>query len=172
VCRDRFSPPECRVCQTDGVSTNSSSPTPDLALSALIAAVEAADLQGIRLAVQQGADVNARCDDGASLLFGACLSADCTVVKQLLDLGADPNLLAEDPAASMYAETPFELVLQAQIVSSWEKYTPVYDLLVAYGARDIDGLDYDDETNERRRATALEWQAPPATDDAGGANPR
>lgn len=148
-----------QVCQTTVVSTSSPNPTPEEALAALIAAVDAADLPGIRHAVDLGADVNARCDDGASLLFGACLAADLPVVRQLLDLGADPNLLAEEPAASMWADTPFELVLQAQIVSSWEKYTPLFDLLVAHGARDLNGVIYDDETNERRRATALEWQA-------------
>lgn len=131
-------------------------------------AIAASDLPTIRRAVSNGADLNARCDQGASVLFGACLAGDAPVVRLLLDLGADPNLRAEDPADIIYADTVLDLVLQAQVVSSWERYTPIYDLLVARGARDSEGHVPDAATNEQRRARAIDWQTRRDASDQGG----
>jgi ankyrin repeat protein len=152
------------VCSRSVQDGATSDPTDALAFAA-----EASDLEGVRRAVARGADINARRDQGASVLYGACLAGDVGVVRVLLELGADPNLRAEDPAATIYAETPLDLVLQAQVVSNWEKYTPIYELLVGKGARDSDGLVPDAATNERRRVRALDWQTRRDAADHDGA---
>ncbi|MGL6077052.1 MAG: ankyrin repeat domain-containing protein [Fimbriiglobus sp.] len=89
--------------------------------------------------VEGGADINARCDEGASVLFAASLSGDVEMVRLLLDLGADPNLVAEEPAASIYCPKVVDLISQAQFLTDWAKYTPVLELLLARGATDDRG---------------------------------
>jgi hypothetical protein len=125
----------------------------------LVKGVERADLTAIRDALAAGANVNALDNDGASVILYACLAADADVVRLLLDEGADPNARADEPAASTLAETPLDLVMQAQIVLDWEKYTPIYELLVARGAVDADGAAPDSTLNPSRRDRALTWQS-------------
>jgi ankyrin repeat protein len=105
----------------------------------LLAAVESEDLDRILAAVNAGADVNARCDDGASVLYPACLNGNVHVVWLLLNLGADPNLEAEGEAVTDYAPTPLDLVTRARSLFGPDAYLPVFDVLVRRGARGRDG---------------------------------
>ena len=47
-----------------------------------------------------------------------------------------PNAVAEEPAATIYAETPLNLAHQARYYMNDERYTPVIELLKQYGAVD------------------------------------
>ncbi|HEX4518475.1 MAG TPA: ankyrin repeat domain-containing protein [Gaiellaceae bacterium] len=132
----------------------------DISQAELLRAVATDDLRGIDKALAAGADINARCDDGASVLYLACIRGNVEVVRALLELGADANLRADLPAADMYAETPLGLVKGAQFLLDWEKYTPIYDLLVERGAVDQGRrVPVSADNDARRRWHALTWQA-------------
>ncbi len=105
----------------------------------LMQAVSADDLPGIRAAVAAGADPNARSYEGASILHYACIHGNLEVVRTLLDLGGDPNVRAEPPGDEILDPTALDTVIGARFLMDWEKYDPIYDLLVARGARDSDG---------------------------------
>ena len=106
----------------------------------LLKAVQTSDVHQIRELVSSGLDINHRfnipnsCDDGASVLFGAVLYANLEVIRTLLELGANPNFRAVEPALSVYADTPLDVAIQARLVMDWEKYNPVVQLLIDYGA--------------------------------------
>jgi serine/threonine protein kinase len=106
----------------------------------LFEAVTMSDRARIRELVAGGADINARVDQGASVLFYACLMADEKVVKLLLELGADPNLVAQGEAVEVYAPKPLDLVMQAQYLKDWSRYKPLLDLLLKHGATDWSGV--------------------------------
>jgi hypothetical protein len=124
----------------------------------LMEAVGADDLGGIENAVRRGADLDARCDQGASLLYGACLGGNIDVVRLILDLGADPNLRAVSPGNEIYDATPLELTMGAQFLLDWEKYTPIYELLVERGARDSEDEIPNPAANVLRQQRALALQ--------------
>lgn len=105
----------------------------------LLEAVTAGDWNRIKELVSRGVNVNARSDQGASVLFSACLSADERLVKLLLDLGADPNLNAEGEAIATYAPKPLDVVMQAMMLTDWSRYKPCFDLLLKRGASDWQG---------------------------------
>lgn len=105
----------------------------------LLEAVTAGDRGRIKELVGSGVNINARCDQGASVLFYACLAADDKLVKLLLDLGADPNLNAEGEAISVYAPKPLDVVMQAMLMTDWARYKPCFDLLLKRGASDWQG---------------------------------
>jgi ankyrin repeat protein len=84
--------------------------------------------------IRTGIDLNVRCDQGAYVLFAAILSGDVSLVRLMLELGADPNLVAEDPAATVYAENPLELAQGASFLLDRDKYQPIVDLLSQFGA--------------------------------------
>lgn len=121
----------------------------------LLEAVIKNDVQRIRDLANSGIDVNSRCDDGASALFNAVLSANVEVVRALLELGADPNFQAVEPALTVRAETPLELALQARNLVNWEKYNPVVLLLIDYGAS---GYDIKPAKEALMHERALHWQ--------------
>ncbi len=81
-----------------------------------------------------GIDLNVRCDQGASLLFAAILSGDVSLVRLMLEHGADPNFVAEEPAATVYAEKPLELACGARFLLDRDKYQPNVELLTQFGA--------------------------------------
>jgi hypothetical protein len=121
--------------------------------------------------VAAGADINSRCNQGASVLFHACIAGDVETVRLLLDLGADPYLEAEEPAAIFYATKPLELVMSAQFLMDWDRYTPVFELLLARGASDwTTGKVPTPADTEVRKQRALERQLGqvPAEDKQSG----
>jgi hypothetical protein len=81
------------------------------------------------------------------------------MVRLLIDLGADPNLEAEEPAASLYAPRALDMVMQAQFLMDWEKYTPMFELLLARGASELDGRIPTPAETETRRVRALAYQS-------------
>src|SRR5262249_52839088 len=86
-----------------------------------------------------GVDLNHRCDQGASVLFGEFLCGNLSIVSSLLENGANPNLIAAEPAATIYTEKPLELARQARFLLDWDKFSPIVNLLVQFGATDSDG---------------------------------
>jgi ankyrin repeat protein len=123
----------------------------------LLAAVESENLDRILAAVNAGADVNARCDDGASVLYPACLNGNVHVVWLLLNLGADPNLEAEGVAVTDYAPTPLDLVARAGLLFGPDAYRPVFDLLVRRGARGKNGHHVTRKESAVQLQEAVEW---------------
>ncbi|MFO0804581.1 MAG: serine/threonine-protein kinase [Gemmataceae bacterium] len=105
----------------------------------LLEAVTSGDRARIKQLVANGVNINARCDQGASVLFYACLSADVKLVKLLLELGADPNLTAEGEAIGVYAPKPLDLVMQAMVLMDWSRYKPLFELLLRHDATDWRG---------------------------------
>lgn len=100
----------------------------------LYKAVKTSNVQQIRELAATGRDINAPCDNGASVLFVAILIANVEVIRTLLELGADPNFQAVEPALSVYADTPLDVAMQARLVMDWEKYNPIVQILIDYGA--------------------------------------
>lgn len=127
----------------------------------LLKAVETSNVQQIHELANSGLDINHRldihslCDDGASVLFSAVLHANVEVIRTLLELGADPNFRAVEPALTVYADTPLEVVLQARYLMDWEKYNPIVQLLIDYGAS---GHTIEPEKEALIRQRALDWQ--------------
>jgi serine/threonine protein kinase len=129
----------------------------------LLEAVTSGDRGRIKKLVAKGVNINARCDQGASVLFYACLSADETLVKLLLELGADPNLVAEGEAIGTYAPKPLDLVMQAMALMDWSRYKPLFDMLRRRGATDWQGnsptldrvREMRERADERRRNPGL-----------------
>ncbi|MBX7104033.1 MAG: ankyrin repeat domain-containing protein [Gemmataceae bacterium] len=124
----------------------------------ILEAVATGNRDEVRRLVSAGADINARCDQGASALFVACLAGDVEMVRLLLDFGADPNLEAGEPASSIYAPKVLDLVMQAQFLIDWAKYTPVFELLVSRGASEWGGGVPTRADTEVRSRRALEHQ--------------
>lgn len=58
---------------------------------ALLNAVRAADKDKVQQLLRQGADVNARSEDGTTAAMYATIAADTKLLKLLLDHGADVN---------------------------------------------------------------------------------
>jgi hypothetical protein len=121
--------------------------------------VSSGDTAEVRRLIQSGVNVNARCDEGASVLFLACLNANVEMVQLLLDLGADPNLIAEEPASGKYCEKVLDMVMQAQFLMHWDIYTLVFDALVSKGATQSDGTVPNAKEEAARRRRAYELQA-------------
>ena len=109
--------------------------------------------------IENGIDLNARVDQGASVLFGAILQGDEIIVRIMLEHGADPNLLADEPAATIYTEKPLNLARQARFLMDWDKYDPIVKLLEAFGATDFDGCIETEAEWKVRELRAREWQA-------------
>ena len=90
----------------------------------------------LRALIARGVSLEARDEDGCTALFIAVMQADLSCVEILLRAGADPNAVAEEPAATIYADTPLNLANQARFFMSDERYTPVVELLKRFGAVD------------------------------------
>jgi ankyrin repeat protein len=123
----------------------------------LMAAVAAGKLDEARPLIQTGLDLNSRCDQGASVLYGAILHGNVSIVRLMLEYGADSNLIADEPAASIYTEKPHELATQCRFLMDWNKYDPIVKLLEQFGATDSDGH-VDSLDNIEIEQRAREWQ--------------
>jgi len=124
----------------------------------LVKAVVNGDRDAVRRIVEAGIDLNARVDQGASLLFGAILYGDEEIVRIMLEHGADPNFVAEEPAATLYTEKPLDLAYQTRFLLDWDRYDPIVKLLESFGATDIEGQVESESSREIRRARAREYQ--------------
>lgn len=122
----------------------------------LLSAIAAHDFVRVHTLVTEGLDLNVRCDQGATPLFGAVLVGELDLVRLLLDHGADPNIVAHEPAATVYHERVIDLALGARHLLDWEKYQRIAELLVARGALDADGRVH---ATHEQRAAALAYQA-------------
>jgi hypothetical protein len=125
----------------------------------LMTAIVEENLAEVQRLIQSGLDLNARCDQGASALYGAILQGDLSIIKLMLEHGADPNLIADEPAASIYTEKPLELAMQARFLMDWDKYHPIVKLLEGFGATDLDGHAESSDDLHAREQRAKEWQA-------------
>jgi ankyrin repeat protein len=125
----------------------------------LMTAIAEDNVDEVRRFIQSGIDLNARCDQGTSALYGAILHGNISIIQLMLEHGADPNLLADEPAASIYTEKPLELAMQARFLMDWNKYHPVVKLLERYGATDSDGRVESSADLKVREQRAKEWQA-------------
>lgn len=122
-----------------------------------ITAVVDNDVREVSHLIEKGIDLNYRCDQGASALFGAILQGNVSIIRLMLEHGADPNLVADEPAATIYTEKPLDLARQARFLMDWDKYHPIVKLLEAFGAtNDIGEVEKDSKTVELR---AREWQS-------------
>ena len=63
-----------------------------------LTAVVESDVKEVRRLIENGLELNKRCDQGASALFGAILHGDPIIIRLMLEHGADPNLIADEPA--------------------------------------------------------------------------
>jgi ankyrin repeat protein len=67
------------------------SPESAAAIDALFRAIRNADMPGVRAALASGADVNARSEEGDTLLMYAAVYSTADCMKLLVDKGANPN---------------------------------------------------------------------------------
>lgn len=56
------------------------------------------------------------------------------LVRLMLEHGADLNFVAEEHAATVYAEKPLELAEGARFLLGRDKYKPIAELLSQFGA--------------------------------------
>src|SRR5215207_4371323 len=125
----------------------------------LITATVEDNVGEVQRLIQSGLDLNARCDQGASALYGAILQGNTSIIQLMLEHGADPNLIADEPAASIYTEKPLELAMQARFLMDWDKYHPIVKLLEEFGAKDSGGCVESSDDLKVREERAKEWQA-------------
>ncbi len=125
----------------------------------LMTAIVEDKVDEVRQLIQRGLDLNARCDQGASVLYGAILHGNINIIQLLLEHGACPNLIADEPAASIYTEKPLELAMQSRFLMDWGTYHPIVKLIEKYGATDSDGSVESSEYLEACEQRAQEWQA-------------
>ncbi len=104
----------------------------------LLAAIADCRIDDAKRLILTGIDLNLQSDQGESVLFPAILSGDVSLVSLMLEHGADPNFVAEEPAATIYAEKPLELAKQASFLMDRDKYHPIVELLERFGASDSD----------------------------------
>jgi ankyrin repeat protein len=124
-----------------------------------VGAVVEDNVQDVQRLIENGIELNSRCDQGASALFGAILHGNLSIIRLMLGHGADPNLLADEPAATIYCEKPLDLARQASFLMDWEKYDSIVKLLESFGATDCDGRVESDEDSKARETRARDWQA-------------
>jgi len=122
-----------------------------------VTAVVENDVREVTCLIESGIDLNFRCDQGASVLFGAILQGNLSLIGLMLENGADPNLVADEPAATIYTEKPLDLARQARFLIDWDKYHPIVELLEAFGATNDHGeVEKDSKAVEFR---ARQWQS-------------
>jgi hypothetical protein len=125
----------------------------------LMTAIANDNVEQARSLVSNGGDLNIRCDQGASLIYGAILKGNISIVRLLLENGADLNFVAYEPAATIYADRPLDLAKQCRFLVDWDRYNAIVTLLKQFGATETDRAEITDAEIERR---AREWQSQPA----------
>lgn len=100
----------------------------------ILTAIADGQIEEAKRLVLTGIDLNVRCCEGASILYPAILTGSVSLVRLMLEQGADPNLTAQEPAATVYAEKPLELAMQASFLLDQDKYDPLVKLLKQFGA--------------------------------------
>ena len=99
-------------------------------------------------------------EDGAPVLYTAIMHGNLQIVRLLLERGANPNFVAEESAAIIYAEKPLELVQGLRFILDWDKYQPLSNLLVEFGATDSEGqTDISEVDLKVLEQRARAWQA-------------
>ena len=101
-------------------------------------------------------DLNVRCDQGASVLYAAILRGTISIVGVLLENGANPNLVADEPAATIYADRPLDLAKQSRFLLDWDRYNSIVELLKQFGASESNRATMTSAEIERR---ARQWQS-------------
>lgn len=87
--------------------------------SKLVEAVLHSDMDAIRLAIADGADVN-KLDDGMTPLLWAIFRGDIDAVRLLLESGADPNVRPNPSDSPLWhAEDDFGLTAIANLLKSY-----------------------------------------------------
>lgn len=124
----------------------------------LLEAINDGAISEAKRLIETGLDLNNPCDEGATPLYAAILNGHNTLVRLMLDRGANPNFVAEEPAASMYTEKPLDLAMQARFLMDWDKFHPIVQTLIEYGATDFDGGIESPDDLEVCRQRAIEWQ--------------
>ena len=125
----------------------------------LMTAIVEDNVGEVQQLVRGGLELNARCDQGASALYGAILQGNISIIRLMLEHGADPNLNADEPAATIYTEKPLELAMQARFLMDWDKYYPIVKLLEEFGATCSDGCVESSDDLKVCEERAKEWQA-------------
>ena len=125
----------------------------------LMRAVVEDNVEEVQRLIENGIDLNSRCDQGASALSGAILHGNLSIIRLMLEHSADPNLLADEPAATIYCEKPLDLALQARFLMDWDKYHRIVKLLESFGATDGNGRVESHDDSKAREIRAREWQA-------------
>ena len=122
-------------------------------------AIEQDNIDGVRQFIQNGFALNVPDEDGASILFYAIMQGNLNIIRLLLENGADPNFIAQDPAATIYAEKPLDLAQQLRFIMDWDKYHPIVELLQKFGATDFnEQVDTSADFVEMEQR-ARQWQA-------------
>src|SRR5262245_55413535 len=115
------------------------------------------DVREVTRLIELGIDLNHRCDQGTSALFGAILGGNLIIIRLMLEHDADPNLVADEPGATIYTEKPLDLARQARFLMDWDKYHPIVKLLEVFDATNEKGeVENDSKIVELR---AREWQS-------------
>jgi hypothetical protein len=123
----------------------------------LMAAINDGNFEEVNSLINGSADLNVRCDQGASVIYGAILIGNISIVKLLLENGADPNLVALEPAAWIYADRPLDLARQCRFLLDWDTYNPIVELLSQFGASGTTRSQGITEAEVERRAR--DWQS-------------
>ena len=123
----------------------------------LMGAIASNDIVEVRRLVETGVDLNHRCDQGASVLFGAILYGNLSIMELLLTHGADPNLVAEEPASFIYADKPLGLARGARFPLDWDLYDATVKLLERFGATESEYLS-PNQSLESVENEARAWQ--------------
>jgi ankyrin repeat protein len=125
----------------------------------VLSAIREDDARAVERLLQSRLDLNTPDEQGAPTLYLAILGGNLSVIKMLLAHGADPNFVADEPAATIYAEKPLELAMQARFLLGWDKFEPVVELLKEYGATDSEGNSESVDALRVAEHRAKEWQS-------------
>ena len=128
--------------------------------------IEQENIAEVEDCINDGFDLNARDEDGATVLFFAILQGNIEIVQLLLERGADANIVADEPAASIFTEKPLDLAQQLRFLTNWEKYHPIVKLLEKFGSKDFqERNDFTEEELKVAKGRAKEWQKRKQTKD-------
>jgi ankyrin repeat protein len=100
----------------------------------IFTAIAANQVEEAASLIRSGLDLNIASAQGVPALYPAILSGDASLVRLMLERGANPNFVADEPTATIYAEKPIELALQARLLMDWDRYDQIVKLLEEFGA--------------------------------------